>query len=176
MSDGAPKRSVVGKITSAYGVKGWVKVLSYTEPMDNLLSYRRVIWVAEGGQRELEVEAGKRHGKGMILKLKGFETPETVRVLCGGLIEVAVEEFPALAEGEYYWHQLEGLKVITTAGQLLGVVDHLMETGANDVLVVRATPESIDQQERLIPYLPDQVVQQVDLEAGCLTVDWEPEF
>jgi len=176
MSDSASKRSVVGKVTSTYGVKGWVKVLSYTEPRENLLNYRQVTWVSETGQRELEVEAGKQHGKGLILKFKGFETPEAVRVLCGGLMEVAVEQFPELAEGEYYWHQLEGLKVMTTAGQLLGVVDHLMETGANDVLVVRATPDSIDQQERLIPYLPDQVIQKVDLEAGCLTVDWEPEF
>lgn len=176
MSDSAPKRSVVGKITSAYGVKGWVKVLSYTEPMENLLNYRQVTWVGETAPRELEVEAGKLHGKGLILKFKGFDSPEAVRVLCGGVIAVSVEQFPALAEGEYYWHQLEGLKVINLAGQVLGVVDHLLETGANDVLVVRATPDSIDRQERLIPYLPDQVIQKVDLDAGNIRVDWEPEF
>jgi 16S rRNA processing protein RimM len=83
---------------------------------------------------------------------------------------------PELPSGEYYWYQLEGLDVFTVSGECLGKVHHLMETGSNDVVVVRATSGSIDQRERLIPYLPDQVVQQVDLDQGRMVVDWDPEF
>ena len=176
MQPDQPKQTVIGKITSVYGIKGWVKALSYTEPMQNLLSYKRVNWEQGAQRRELTIESGKEHGKGLIIKLKGFDDPEAARVLCGGLISVDVGQFPPLEEGEYYWHQLEGLTVLTLDGQELGKVDHLMETGANDVLVVRSTPTSMDGRERLLPYLPEQVVQKVDLEKGVLIVDWDPEF
>jgi 16S rRNA processing protein RimM len=93
---------------------------------------------------------------------------------------VPADRLPALAEGEYYWHQLEGLEVWCGASEgdgqvLLGTVDHLIETGANDVLVVRASPGSMDQRERLIPYLPGDVVTGVDLAAGRMEVNWFPE-
>ena len=84
-----------------------------------------------------------------------------------------------MPEGEFYWHQLEGLEVFTVDGECLGKVHHLLETGSNDVLVVHATASSIDQRERLIPYLPDlpdQVVKGVDLENSRIVVDWDPEF
>jgi 16S rRNA processing protein RimM len=169
MSSNQPKQTVVGKITSVYGVKGWVKVLSYTEPRENLLSYPQ--WFITGGadQRVLTLEQGKPHGKGLIAKLVGYDTPEAARVLCGQTVEVDISNLPPLAEGEYYWHQLEGLRIVTVTGIVLGVVDHMMETGANDVLVVRPSPESIDEQERLVPYLPEQVVRKVDLKVG---EDW----
>ena len=61
-------------------------------------------------------------------------------------------------------------------GVKLGRVDHLIETGSNDVLIVKPTPDSMDDKERLIPYLPDQVIKSVNLESGLLTVDWDPEF
>ena len=176
MEPSLSRQTVVGKITSIYGIKGWVKVLSYTEPMENLLKYERVIWLQGSVRRELVIEDGKLHGKGLIIKFKGFDEPESVRQLCGGLVSVDIGNFPALADGEYYWHQLEGIRVITIAGQELGAVDHLMETGANDVLVVRGTPTSLDQRERLLPYLPEQVVKNIDLDTGIMTVDWDPEF
>ena len=89
---------------------------------------------------------------------------------------MSTEELPQLPEGEYYWHQLEGLDVFTTEDECLGKVHHLIETGSNDVLVVRATDASIDQRERLIPYLPDQVIRSVDLAGSRLVADWDPEF
>jgi 16S rRNA processing protein RimM len=83
---------------------------------------------------------------------------------------------PDLEAGEYYWSQLENLLVYTESGVLLGRVSHLMETGANDVLVVKGTAESIDREQRLIPWLPDQVVKEVDLDSGLMRVDWDPDF
>lgn len=170
------KRVVVGRLASPYGVKGWLKVYSYTDPMDNLLSYRPWQVKRDGGWVELKLEAGKRHGKGLIAKLQGVDTPEAARSYCNIEISVLQSKLPPVEEGEYYWNQLENLLVYTESGVLLGRVDHLMETGSNDVLVVRGTAESVDAAERLIPWLPDQVVKQVDLQAGTLTVDWDPEF
>ena len=96
--------------------------------------------------------------------------------LSGGL-EVSVPDsaLPVLEDGEYYWRELQGLQVWCRNGEgrvLLGTVDYLIETGANDVLVVKACQGSIDKRERLIPYLPGDVVTRVDLEEGLLEVDW----
>jgi 16S rRNA processing protein RimM len=83
---------------------------------------------------------------------------------------------PELEEGDYYWSDLIDLEVRTEAGQLLGVVHSLMETGSNDVLVVQGTAESLDRSERLIPWLPGSVVKNVDLAGRVITVDWDPGF
>lgn len=167
---------VLGRFAAPYGVKGWIKIHSYTQPMENILEYTAWRIESDGQYLPLELEAGRRHGKGLIAKLTGVDTPEEARRWQGREIMVPLAELPALEAGEYYWSQLENLLVYTTAGVLLGRVSHLMETGANDVLVVEATAESIDQQQRLIPWLPEQVVQEVDLDAGLMRVDWDPDF
>ncbi|WP_372972308.1 ribosome maturation factor RimM [Marinobacter sp.] len=171
-----PQETVIGRITSVFGVKGWLKVYSYTDPVDGILNYRNWTLVHEGKRIPAELEAGRRHGPGIVVKLKGIDDRDLAQTYGGAEIRVPLSELPPLPEGEYYWHQLEGLSVVTTEGERLGRVHHLMETGANDVLVVRADDASIDQRERLIPYLPDQVVTEVDLAADRLVVDWDPEF
>ncbi len=167
---------VLGRVASVYGVKGWVKIYSHTDPMENILTYSPWLLKIDGQWKPFEVEAGKQHGKGLIAKLAGVDDRELARQYNG--VEIAVEQsrLPQLAEGEYYWSQLENLMVYTEAGVLLGKVSHLIETGANDVLVVKGTAESIDRNERLLPYLPDQVVKEINLEAGTMRVDWDPEF
>ncbi|KAA0876498.1 ribosome maturation factor RimM [Nitrincola tapanii] len=170
------KAVVVGRFAAPYGVRGWVKIFSFTEPMDNVLKYLPWQVIHDGRLVQLKLEEGKRHGKGLIAKLSGYDTPEAVRALSGLEFLVESSQLPALAEDEYYWSQLENLLVYTESGVLLGRVDHLMETGSNDVLVVYPTAESIDTVERLIPYLPDQVVKEIDLDSGRMRVDWDPEF
>jgi len=168
--------TVLGRITTVYGIKGWVKVYSHTDPMENILTYSPWLLKIDGKLKSVEIEAGKKHGKGLVAKLSGVDDREIARKYCG--LDIAVEQsrLPELEEGEFYWSQLENLSVYTVSGELLGRVHHLMETGANDVLVVRGNAESIDRNERLIPYLPDQVVKEIDLEAGTIRVDWDPEF
>lgn len=170
------QETVVGRITSVFGVKGWVKVYSYTDPIEGILEYRN--WhVSQGGKQVgLEVAEGRRHGPGIVVRLKGVDDRELARAYCGLDIRVPTESLPELPEGEYYWHQLEGLTVTTPQGDIVGVVNHLMETGSNDVVVVRPTPQSIDNRERLIPYLPDKVIQKIDLAAGTIVADWDLEF
>jgi len=166
----------VGRVTTVYGVRGWVKVYSYTEPMDNILQFPK--WWLRGpkGWEALEIDAGKRHGKGLIVHVNGIDDRDLAARLCQRDIAVARDLLPELGQGEYYWHQLEGLRVISRfAGEEhdFGTVARMMETGANDVLVVRG---GVDKRERLIPYLPDQFIADIDLEAGVITVDWDPAF
>ena len=170
------QETVIGQITSVFGVKGWLKVYSYTDPRDGILNYRDWTLVQDGKRIAAKLVDGRRQGQGIVVKLKGIDDRDVARTYCGADIKVPTSELPELPEGEYYWHQLEGLKVVTTAGECLGKVDHLIETGSNDVLVVHATDDSIDQKERLIPYLPEQVVREVRLSEQSMTVDWDPEF
>ena len=167
---------MIGRITSVYGVKGWVKVYSYTDPIDGILSYPNWTLLQDGRRMPIELAEGRRHGPGIVVRLKGVDDREVARGYCGADIVVSTDAMPELPEGEYYWHQLEGLVVETEAGDCFGRVHHMMETGSNDVLVVRPTADSMDQRERLIPYLPDQVIRKIDLTVGKLVVDWDPEF
>jgi len=175
MADSAAE-TVIGRITSVFGIKGWLKVYSYTDPMDGILSYENWVAILDGKRIPLSVTEGKRHGPGIVVKLKGIEDRDQASRYAGADIAVPIADLPELPEDEFYWHQLEKLRVITVDGQLLGQVHHLMETGSNDVLVVRPCEGSLDQRERLLPYLPDQVVVKVDLAAGEMQVDWDPEF
>ena len=168
--------TVVGRITSVFGVKGWLKVFSYTDPAENLLSYRRWSLRLDGKRREVTVTAGKVHGKALVVHLEGVDDRELARDFCGAEIAISTDLLPELAEGEFYWYQLQGLRVETPGGVCLGSVDYLLETGANDVLVVKPTPDSLDDRERLIPYLPEQVLKRIDLDQGLLVADWDPEF
>ncbi|XOZ33716.1 ribosome maturation factor RimM [Halomonadaceae bacterium KBTZ08] len=173
--------TILGQITSVYGVKGWVKVYSYTEPLDNIFQYPNWTLVdgraSSRGERKVRLVTGKPHGKTLIAKLEGIEDRDQAAGLCGLDIRVETSELPALEEGEYYWYQLQGLRVRTAdEGRDLGVVDHLIETGSNDVLVVRADAASTDGRERLIPFLPDEIIREVNLEGGILEADWDPEF
>ncbi|MBB5321523.1 ribosome maturation factor RimM [Marinobacter oulmenensis] len=170
------QETVIGQVTSVFGVKGWLKVYSYTDPREGILNYRHWTLVLDGKRIPAKLEDGRRQGQGIVIKLKGVDDRDQARAYGGAEIRVATEALPELPEGEFYWHQLEGLEVVTVEGENLGKVHHLMETGSNDVLVVRAATGSVDQRERLIPYLPDQVVKEVDLQSSRMVVDWDPEF
>lgn len=171
---------VVGKITTVYGVKGWVKIHSFTDPMENLLGYQRC-FLERGGQWQLlAIADAKLHGKGLVVLLDGVNDREEARLYCQCNIAVERSAMPELEEDEFYWHQLVGLQVYTESVDgkelLLGKVHSMMETGANEVIVVHKCKGSIDKQERLIPWLSDQVIKLVDIDAGIIRVDWDPEF
>lgn len=167
---------VLGRFNSPFGVQGWIKVYSYTDTMENILSYRPWLVKQQGEWVPVKVTSAKKQGKGLIAKLDSIDSPEAARQYCEAEIAVPRSVLPVLDDGEYYWSQLETLLVYTESGELLGRVDHLIETGANDVLVVKGTDESVDRETRLIPYVPDQVIKQIDLNAGTMRVDWDPEF
>ncbi len=179
--DSSPENLVViGKIGAVYGVAGWLKVYSHTEPMSNFLDYRHC-YVKRGEQwQQAEIKEGRRHGKGLVARFAGVDDRELARSYTGCEVAVPASALPELEAEEYYWHQLEGLQVLATAADgsevLLGRVDHLIATGANDVLVVRKCAGSLDRRERMIPYVPDQYVLEINLAEGWMRVDWDPDF
>jgi len=170
---------IVGKITGVYGIKGWVKVYSYTRPITGILQYKTWL-LGQPGQlerageqvqkQEIELVEGRQQGKGIVARLAGYDDRDLVRVLIDREISVLRSQLPDLPAGEHYWSDLEGLAVIDLQGETVGRVDYLMETGANDVVVV--TPETGKAKECLIPYVP-QVVKAIDLEKGTMQVDWQ---
>jgi 16S rRNA processing protein RimM len=170
------KRVTMGRIGGPYGIKGWVKLISFTEPQENILQFRH--WQVKLGQSlvDLEMDQHKQHGKGLIAHFVGYDDPESARRLNDVELTVATDALPDLGEEDYYWYQLAGLQVVTVSGHVLGKVEKLLETGANDVLVVASTVESVDDRERLIPWLPGRVVKEVSLERNLVVVDWEPDY
>lgn len=167
---------VVGAINGVYGIKGWVKVYSYTSPLEQILEYQP--WILKKGakQQSLKLSDGKQHGKGIIVLPEKFETRDDAESLIGYEIRVLRSQFKDLEEGEYYWFELQGLTVINEADEVLGEVKEMIETGANDVLVVISNEASMDDKERLIPLVMDQVVLRIDTNAGEIRVAWEADW
>lgn len=158
---------VIGKIGSTYGIKGWLKIVAYTEFAASVFEYKT--WYIENptGWQPIKVESGKPHGKGIIAKLEGYDNPEVARLLSGKKFAIFKNQLPALQRGEYYWSDLIGLIVIDQHNEILGQVIYLLETGTNDVLVVKGITE------HAIPYLPGDVITSVDLENKEIHVNWE---
>lgn len=162
---------VVGRVSGLYGVQGWVKIFSHTQPRENILNYATWYLKRQGAWVEASLENGRVHGKGVVAKLKGCDDRDAAAALMESTIAIRREQLPSVAPDEYYWTDLQGLRVSNLDGIELGVVDHLLETGANDVLVVRQ-----GKNERLIPFVQGQFVKNIDLETGEMTVDWDPDF
>ncbi len=169
-SDAARDLVILGRIVGVYGVRGWVKVRSWTRPPENILQFPGW-WLEEGqGWKHVKVVVARPQGKGLVAAIDGIGDRETARErLVGRNVAVPRGELPAPEPDEIYWSDLLGMAVETVDGLALGEVDHLLETGANDVLVVQGD------RQRLIPYI-DTVVVRVDPAARRLWVDWDPEF
>lgn len=170
MAEQAAGLVTMGRVNGLFGVKGWVKVYSYTQPVEQIVEYDPWYLYVGGEWRPMKLETGRRHGKGVVVRLEACDDREQAAALIGADIAVRREQLPKLPPGEYYWADLVGLSVINLEGVELGKVDHLFETGANDVIVVR------DDRERLIPFIQGDVVTEIDLEGGVLRVDWDPDF
>lgn len=174
MTSGPPADEpvVVGRIAGAYGVLGWVRLVSYTDPPENLLDYRP--WLLGDGTRWRPVSpaTGRAHGDGFIAQLRELSSREQAQALAGTLIAVPRSALPALdQDDEFYWRDLVGMVVFDRAGRELGVVDHLLATGAHEVLVIR-TGQPAAGADLLIPFLR-QFVPVVDAANRRLVVDWQ---
>lgn len=163
---------LVGRIVGLHGVSGEVKLESFTEPRLQVFRYQP--WLlkgSDGAQREVRGCGGKAHGKGLVARLPGIEDRDAAAKLVGSEVWIDRSQLPRPKPGEYYWTDLEGLEVVTIEGVVLGRISHLLATGSNDVMVVRDAGR-----ERLLPFILDDCVRSVDLDAGRVTVDWDPDF
>lgn len=168
MKDTSTNFVTIGKIGSTYGIKGWLKIQSYTEFNASILSFKPW-YLSKDGQdwHPIEIEDGNLQGDRVFAKLVGYNNPEDARQLTGYLIAIKREQLPALQENEYYWSDLIGLDVIDMQGKVLGKVIYLMETGSNDVLVIKGD------KEYAIPYIAGSVIKKIDIQQRIIQVDWE---
>ncbi len=169
MRRGQDETICVGHITGAQGIQGWVRVFSNTSPRENIVSYSP--WLVEAGDRlqAIEIE-GRLQGRNVIARLAGVEDRDQANEMTGSKIYILPEQLPKLEEGEFYWSQLIGLKVESLQAHALGTIEAMMETGANDVMVLNGD------RERLIPFVMDEVVREIDLTNKRVVVDWQPDY
>jgi len=184
--DKTSKKIVLGRITGVYGVKGWVKIFSYTDPMESIVDYNP--WYIRPENRKsspwnkVKINAGKRHAKTVVAKLEGCNDHDEAQAYIGSEIAIEPDQLESLSDkNEFYWRDLMGLRVINQQDVELGVVTDILETGANDVLVVTSdetadTDSESGNREHLIPWVMQQAIVAVDLEQGIIKVDWDSDF
>lgn len=160
----------MGHISGVYGIQGWLKLISGTSPRHALLDFNPLYLQVGDTWQELQVEAGQIHGKGLIIKFVGYDDRDLAARLVGCEVAVQREQLPDTNPNEYYWADLLGLRVMGLDDTDLGTVSSMLETGANDVLVVQGD------RERLIPFVQGQIVKEVDLHTGFIRVDWDADF
>ena len=160
----------VGKISGVFGIKGWIKVFSFTDRKENILGYSP--WLLKKGTdiKTVAVIDGKLQGKAIVAQLDGINDRDEAASFMGWDIFITPDQLPKAEKDEYYWSDLIGLAVETNLGIKLGVVESLLETGANDVVIVKGERESV------IPFLQGQTIISIDLVAGKMVVDWDPDF
>lgn len=163
----------VGKIAGIFGVKGWMKVFSYTDPRNNILSYSPLFLSVKGEWREAKLSDGRAQGKGIVIALDNVTNPEQVLPLIGTTLAIKKEQLRTNDLDEFYWSELTGLTVINLDKAVLGQVESIVETGAHDVLVVADKKQKV---QRLIPFVLEEIVQKVDLNNGIIEVDWEEDY
>jgi 16S rRNA processing protein RimM len=162
---------VLGRISGLFGVKGWVKVFSYTEPREAVLQYKGLLLGRDGKWQSAKVAEGQRHGKSVILRFEGVDDRGQAAALIGTDIGTDRSELPEPEDGHYYWRDLIGLNVVHCDGTELGKIKDMLETGTHDVMVVQSEQEG--EQERLIPFVKNEIILSVDLAEGFVSVDWE---
>lgn len=168
---------ILGKVGAVYGIKGWLKIHSFTDELEAILDY--FPWSLKLGNKTqtVEVTDWRKHNKGLIVKVGNIDDRDEAQALVGSEILTSESSLPDLPEGEFYWRDLIGMNVVTNKGYDLGIVTDMMETGANDVLVVKANlNDGFSKKERLIPYLLEQVIESVSNENKQICVDWDPGF
>lgn len=168
--------TILGKITTAFGIKGWVKVYSYTDPATNIVNYPTWLLNINNQWKEFKLKDSKVHTKGLGVALEGILDRDAALALSQVEIAVPTSELPELSEDEHYWFQLQGLKVVNTEGEWLGQVKELLDSGGgNQVMEIESCSGSLDNQSRLIPYA-ETIVLDVDLDKGEILVDWQADF
>ena len=171
------KDVTLGKVGAVYGIKGWLKIHSFTDETEAILDY--FPWSLKLGNKvqSVEITDWRKHNNGLVVKVAGIDDRDIAQKLVGSEIFVSEDALSDLPEGEFYWRDLIGMTVVTDKGYDLGQVSDIMETGANDVLVVKANlKDGFGKKERLIPYLMDQVILSVSTENKQICVDWDPGF
>jgi len=163
------KKLLVGKINGFFGLQGWVKVFSYTNPRTNILNYSPWSINVDGDFQTIEITNGREQSKTIVAHIKGVDSREDSQKFIGQDVYIDKDQLPKLPKGEYYWHELIGFDVINQDQVKLGIVDYFVETGANNILVVKGN------KEHWIPYIEPFLVS-IDSKNKIILVDWDKDF
>ncbi|MBY6188101.1 ribosome maturation factor RimM [Marinobacter hydrocarbonoclasticus] len=168
---------VVGRLGSAYGIRGWLKVNAFTDSLEGIFDYSPWQLSFQGQWQEVKVADWRRHNAGIICRLEGVEDRNQAEQYTNCEIAILPEQLNALPEDEFYWRDLMGCTVVNTKGYDMGKVTGLLETGSNDVLEVEAKGnDAFGKRERLIPFVTEQFILEVDTLGKKIVVDWDPSF
>ncbi len=163
---------IIGRLGSSHGVRGWQKLVSLTDPLDNIFLYKDH-WQLQSKQKKLtdiQLENHKAESNQLLIKLKDINDCDQAKALTNQNIVIPKAILPTLQNNEHYWHELIGLKAINQQEVVLGNVDHLFATGSNDVLVITG-----GNKKHLLPYI-DSIILAIDKEKNTILVDWDPDF
>lgn len=162
---------IIGSFGTVYGVKGWIKVISFTDPADNITQYEHWYLKLKDRWEPIPIENIKYQHNHLIVKIVDYDNPEEARFFTNKLIGIKRKELPTLVSQEFYWHDLMGLEVKNIQGEALGVVVEILSTGSNDVFVV----QDQEGKRHLIPYT-EEAVKSIELDRQLMIVDWNSEF
>ena len=163
------KKINIGKIIGLHGIKGWLKILSYTSPPENIFNYQSLIISNENMEETFHIENSRKQGKKILIKLDGIDDRTSGESLKESKIQIFRLDLPELSEDTYYWEDLLGFNVFNQNNINLGLVDSFIETGSNDVLVIRNEKK----ENTLIPFLMNKTIKEVNLETKLIIVEWE---
>lgn len=161
---------VIGTIGAPYGVRGWFRVNAHTENQASIQDYSQWFIKRQDDWQPVMVNAVRPHGNTMVASFEGVTDRNQAMALTHTDIAVQRTALPALHEDEYYWHDLIGMDVLTKDKTMLGQIQEVFKTGANDVMVVEG------EKEHLIPFIMDQYVLDVDMATRVVVVDWDLEY
>lgn len=160
----------LGTLGAPFGVKGWLKLQSGTRPAANILDYQPWQLYRQGGWQQVDIEACKVQNQQIVIKIAGVNDRDAAMLYTHADVGAPASQLPGLPVGEYYWRDLVGLTVIDNNEQVLGTVSQLMETGSNDVLIVKG------EEDIAIPFIQGEVILNIDLDKKIISVAWDQDY
>ena len=165
------KKIYLGKITGAHGIKGWLKIQSFSSPPENILNYPSWIINNQGEEDFYSIEQGRKQNNKIVVKLEKIDDRNTAESLINSKIQILRSDLPKLSNENYYWSDLVGLSVLNSEEKVIGKIESLIETGANDVMVII----TLKDERILIPFVMHEIIKEVSVEQNYIKIDWSIE-
>ncbi len=165
------KKIYLGKITGVHGIKGWLKIQSFSSPPENILNYPSWIINNQGEEELYSIEQGRKQNNKIVVKLGKIDDRNTAESLINSKIQILRSDLPKLSNENYYWSDLVGLSVLNSEEKVIGKIESLIETGANDVMVIN----TLKDERILIPFVMHEIIKEVNVEQNYIKIDWSIE-
>ncbi len=162
------KKIYLGKITGVHGVKGWLKIQSFSSPPENILNYPQWIINNQGEEDFYSIEKGRKQNNKIVVKLEKIDDRNTAESLINSKIQILRSDLPKLPNENYYWSDLVGLSVLNSEEKVIGKIESLIETGANDVMVIKTAKDK----RVLVPFVMHEIIKEVNVELNYIKIDW----